>query len=172
MLDKWPNSRHFLVIFWTFTSCSDTVWAQFGHFLSKMCPYSHRSGAPPFEPPPITAAGLLGPDLVKTHLDSSWNFLRIDTETCSNDAPREGAHSWKHFASLSQNCGKNAEKVGAVSQESCYSTTTQTSASRWFKFKSKFPTWVTLIWILGQGRGSQETLCAPELCTCRILTPS
>ena len=46
MLDKCPNSRHFLVIFWTFTSCSDTVWAQFGHFLSKMCPYSHRSGAP------------------------------------------------------------------------------------------------------------------------------
>ena len=36
ILDMCPNFGYFLVTFWT----------HFGHFLSKMCPYSHRSRAP------------------------------------------------------------------------------------------------------------------------------
>ena len=40
ILDMCPNFGYFLVTFWT----------HFGHFLSKMCPYSHRSRAPKILP--------------------------------------------------------------------------------------------------------------------------
>ena len=49
-LEICPYFRHILVTIWTSDQVLGTIWAHFGHslvmYVTKMCPYSHRSGAP------------------------------------------------------------------------------------------------------------------------------